>query len=86
MSRARFSDADVYLFDDCSGGFTCCACALKSKAFQSHSNKTIFGLLFHCLRHTLNGHKVPGYTYNGILRDIFHGYWVNPPMEIEKEI
>lgn len=34
MSYCRFGEADIYLFADSSGGFTCCACYLLPKRFQ----------------------------------------------------
>lgn len=83
MSYCRFSDSDAYIFGHAEGGYECCGCSLSPHSWF-RKFKTIFGVLFHCLRHSLTGHHVPKRTYKLIIKEIFRFKWTNPPLNQEK--
>ena len=83
MSYCRFSDSDAYMFQHAHGGYECCACILENEPFKSRNMKTIFGLLFHTIRHSLYGNNIPKYVYLRILEEILTFQWTNK--EITKD-
>lgn len=65
MSYCRFGwdGSDVYVYDDTSGGTTCCACLL------SHSRinlATHADMIAHLERHREAGHEVPQYAIDDL--------------------
>lgn len=84
MSYCRFGDSSAYIFRDANGGYTCCACWFHKKPFGSKNFKTIFGLLLHCVRHTLRGHNIPKYVYKRLAQEIVTLQWINTSIEETK--
>ena len=70
MSYVRWGNegSDVYIYANAGGGWNCCACK---------QCWTIFGLLFHLLKHKICGDCVPGYVFIRIFQDINNFYWIN---------
>lgn len=70
MSYVRWGNdgSSVYVFADARGGWNCCGC---KRCW------TIFGLLFHLIKHKLKGGCVPSYVFKRIFKDIICFYWIN---------
>lgn len=71
MSYARFGcdGSQVYIYDDCSGGTTCCGCALVEGTGVRVNTRTHLGMVLHVLRHRLHGHRLRP----GLCRDLLRG-------------
>lgn len=90
LSYCRFSDADIYLFQHAQGGWECCACSCNYAKIGDRRwppgpkrLKTIFGVLLHCLRHSLKKDYVPGDVYGQLLKEMLRGQWTIPALPKE---
>lgn len=66
MSYARWSEGDVYVYEDVSGGFTCCGCSLHPDndkdgpgAVKSINVETREDMIIHLKGHIAAGDFVP---------------------------
>lgn len=65
MSYCRFVQCDVYVYDDCNGGVTCCGCSL---ADCRHTNmETHKEMAAHLQKHVGAGHDVPQHVIDFML-------------------
>lgn len=78
MSYARWSEGDVYVYEDVSGGFTCCGCSLHPDndkedgpdEVKSINVKTRQEMLAHLDKHVAAGHLVPSRAVERLKREI----------------
>lgn len=66
MSYVRFSEkSDVYVYLDIAGYLCCCGCRLwpEMDRWEYYSTED---MIDHLKQHEAAGHKVPGYTYEGL--------------------
>lgn len=69
MSYVRWSDdSDLYIFDDMSGGITCCACLLSDggRKLRDFNVATQGEMIAHVEEHIARGHDVPNYVIRGL--------------------
>jgi hypothetical protein len=74
MSYARFSHADVYVYQDCGGYLCCCGCWLnrpegKDGFGRSQYFSTTAEMLAHLEKHKAAGHDVPDDTIEALKED-----------------
>lgn len=62
MSRCRFGEADIYLYDDVGGYINCCACSLTDAAFGSTHLHGVDEALAHIAAHRSAGDDVPAFV------------------------
>lgn len=69
MSYCRFAwdGSDVYVYEDVSGGWTCCGCRIGENRFNS---PTIEGMLLHLVEHKKAGDFVPRYAIESLWYDL----------------
>jgi hypothetical protein len=59
-------DSNVYVYDDVSGGITCCGCSIYRKIVNFETSGE---MIQHLDAHRAKGDFVPDYTYKEILED-----------------
>lgn len=61
MSYCRFSEADIYLYDDIQYGLYCCSCSLTpDRSFAAGDD--FDAMLAHIAEHRAAGHDVPSWV------------------------
>lgn len=66
-SRWGVDGSQVYIYDDVSGGTTCCGCLLVGgQRIGSMNTRTHLGVVIHVLHHRTRGHR----TRPGLCRDL----------------
>lgn len=69
MSYARFSEGDLYLFENISGGWTCQFCLLE-KDNRNHEMCSLEEVEQHLLNHIEVGHSVPDRALERVRREL----------------
>ncbi len=77
MSYCRFFDADAYIFRDSDNSFCCCACYFSKGLLEDKFILSLFGLFFHCIRHSLSGQNIPFHVYKRIFIEMIQLKWFN---------
>ena len=70
MSYCRFSNADIYLYEDIAGYICCCACLLTESEWVSIELYSPQEALDHVKKHREAGHNVPEYVDERLKREI----------------
>ena len=69
MSYCRWSESDVYLFENISGVWTCQLCLLEDDN-RSHEMCSLEEVLAHLEAHKQAGHEVPERAFERVRREL----------------